>query len=53
MQFEIDSAGLKSELDRLAGYSDVPSPAVTRVVYSTADLARAPLRQATLCRGWS
>lgn len=39
MQFEIDSAGLKSELDRLAGYSDVPSPAVTRVVYSTADLA--------------
>ncbi len=39
MQLQINSARLQQELEKLASYSDVPSPAVTRVVYSVTDLA--------------
>jgi N-carbamoyl-L-amino-acid hydrolase len=39
MKLEIDGHGLQAELDRLAEFSDAPSPAVTRVVYSAQDLA--------------
>jgi ureidoglycolate amidohydrolase len=39
MQFEVNTTQLKNELDKLATYSDVPAPAVTRVVYSATDLA--------------
>ncbi len=39
MQFEINSGQLWHELEKLATYSDVPAPAVTRVVYSATDLA--------------
>src|SRR5579862_8622687 len=39
MQLEINSTQLQHELEKLASYSDVPSPAVTRVVYSVTDLA--------------
>jgi ureidoglycolate amidohydrolase len=49
MQFQINATQLQNELDKLAGYSDVPSPAVTRVVYSAPDLAaRRYVKQ--LCR---
>jgi N-carbamoyl-L-amino-acid hydrolase len=49
MQIEINSARLQLELEKLASYSDVPSPAVTRVVYSVTDLAaRRYVKQ--LCR---
>jgi ureidoglycolate amidohydrolase len=39
MQLEINSAQLQQELDKLSRYSDVPAPAVTRVVYTATDLA--------------
>lgn len=39
MHLEVNSPQLQSELDKLAAYSDVPSPAVTRVVYSVTDVA--------------
>ncbi len=39
MHLEVNSAQLQQELEKLASYSDVPSPAVTRVVYSATDLA--------------
>jgi ureidoglycolate amidohydrolase len=39
MQLEINATRLLHELEKLATYSDVPSPAVTRVVYSVTDLA--------------
>ncbi len=39
MRFEVNSAQLQNELDKLATYSDVPAPAVTRIVYSATDLA--------------
>jgi ureidoglycolate amidohydrolase len=49
MQFQINTAQLQNELDKLATYSEVPAPAVTRVVYSAPDLAaRRYVRQ--LCR---
>ena len=49
MQIEINSTRLQLELEKLATYSDVPSPAVTRVVYSATDLAaRRYVKQ--LCR---
>ena len=35
---EIDAGRLLAELDRLAEFSDVPAPAVTRVVFSEVDL---------------
>jgi ureidoglycolate amidohydrolase len=35
---KIDSAALTRELETLAGFSDVPAPAVTRVVFSEADI---------------
>ena len=35
----VDSERLSAELDTLAGFSDVPAPAVTRVVFSAVDLA--------------
>jgi N-carbamoyl-L-amino-acid hydrolase len=49
MHLEINSKQLQRELEKLATYSDVPSPAVTRVVYSATDLAaRRYVKQ--LCR---
>jgi ureidoglycolate amidohydrolase len=39
MQLQVNSTQLQLELEKLATYSDVPSPAVTRVVYSVTDLA--------------
>jgi ureidoglycolate amidohydrolase len=39
MQLEVNTTQLQQELEKLASYSDVPSPAVTRVVYSVTDLA--------------
>src|SRR5690348_914065 len=49
MKLEVNSTKLQSELEKLAGYSDVPAPAVTRIVYSATDLAaRRYLRN--LCR---
>src|ERR1700735_4100487 len=49
MQLEVNSTALQQELEKLATYSDVPSPAVTRVVYSATDLAaRRYVKQ--LCR---
>ncbi len=45
MTLKIDTARLTDELQVLAAFSDVPSPAVTRVVFSDQDLrARAWLR---------
>ena len=39
MELTVDSATLSAELDRLAGFSDAPAPAVTRVMLSDTDLA--------------
>lgn len=39
MHLEVNATQLQQELNKLATYSDVPSPAVTRVVYSATDLA--------------
>src|SRR5215831_15023289 len=39
MQLDVNSQQLQKELEKLASFSDVPSPAVTRVVYSVTDLA--------------
>jgi ureidoglycolate amidohydrolase len=39
MQFQVNATQLENELEKLASYSDVPPPAVTRVVYSATDLA--------------
>src|SRR5437899_3036790 len=45
MTITIDTANLIHELDQLATFSDVPSPAVTRIVFSEQDLrARAWLK---------
>src|SRR5690349_19054092 len=38
-QLQVDKSQLQHELEKLATFSDVPSPAVTRVVYSATDLA--------------
>ncbi len=38
MKFTIDQETLWTQLDTLASFSDVPAPAVTRVVYSPVDL---------------
>jgi ureidoglycolate amidohydrolase len=49
MHLEVNSTQLQLELEKLAAYSDVPAPAVTRVVYSATDLAgRRYVKQ--LCR---
>src|ERR1039457_4995288 len=49
MEFQVNATQLQAELDKLATYSDVPAPAVTRVVYSATDLAaRRYVKQ--LCR---
>src|SRR5436309_6413879 len=49
MRITIDSEQLYGELDKLASFTDAPPPAVTRVVFSTVDLAaRAYIRE--LCR---
>lgn len=46
MQMQINSARLASELEQLASFSEVPAPAVTRIVFSDADLhARAWLKE--------
>jgi ureidoglycolate amidohydrolase len=46
MQITVDLSRLLSELETLASYSDAPAPAVTRVVFSSQDLAaRAYLRK--------
>lgn len=48
----IDSGRLIGELDKLAGFSDTPAPAVTRIVYSQPDLrARGYVKE--LCRAAS
>src|SRR5579862_8006054 len=39
MNLQVNSDQLRQELEKLATYSDVPAPAVTRVVYSVTDLA--------------
>ena len=45
MTIAIDQKRLTRELDTLAGFSDAPAPAVTRVVYSETDLrARAHVK---------
>ncbi len=45
MEITVDLGRLLNELEKLASFSDAPSPAVTRVVFSTQDLtARAYLR---------
>ena len=49
---KVDQTRLMAELDQLATYSEVPAPAVTRVVYTTADLsARTYLK--CLCDGFA
>jgi len=46
MQIQIDSRRLAAELEELASFSDAAAPAVTRVVFSKADLdARAWLKE--------
>ncbi len=46
MSLTVNQERLMAELDRLAGFSDVPAPAVTRVVFSPVDLeARAYFKQ--------
>lgn len=46
MKLKIDQDRLSRELDELAGFSDVPAPAVTRIVFSEQDLrARAWLKR--------
>ena len=49
MPISIDAQRLFAELDTLASFSDAPSPAVTRIVYSEAD-QRARKYLKTLCR---
>jgi N-carbamoyl-L-amino-acid hydrolase len=39
MRLSVDPNRIQRELDKLATFSDVPSPAVTRVVYTATDLA--------------
>lgn len=52
MNFPIQSARIAAELDTLAGFSDAPAPAVTRIVFSPVDLqARAWLKQLCLAAG--
>lgn len=52
MPFSIDSAALQHELDDLAIFSDAEPPAVTRILWSAADMrARAYLRQLCLEAG--
>jgi ureidoglycolate amidohydrolase len=46
MNLSVNQNRLMAELDHLAGFSDVPAPAVTRVVFSPVDLqARAYFKQ--------
>src|ERR1700761_2444584 len=52
MQIRINAARLESELEQLASFSDAPSPAITRIVFSETDLrARAWLKQHCLAAG--
>lgn len=52
MQIQVDSARLESEFEQLATFSDVPAPAVTRIVFSETDLrARAWLKERCLAAG--
>src|SRR5260370_23227023 len=39
MDLKVNQRRVKDELERLAEFSDAPAPAVTRVVFSEADLA--------------
>lgn len=53
MELPVDAARISRELDTLAGFTDDPAPAVTRVVYTPTDLkarayVRALLREAGL-----
>jgi N-carbamoyl-L-amino-acid hydrolase len=46
MKLHIDADRIANELDTLAGFSDTPAPAVTRIVFSPVDLqARAWLKE--------
>ena len=38
MNLKINTAQLSSELETLAGFSDAPAPAVTRIMFSEIDL---------------
>jgi ureidoglycolate amidohydrolase len=52
MRIRINSARLASELEQLASFSDAPPPAVTRVVFSEADLrARAWFKERCVAAG--
>ncbi len=52
MSLQIQAARLSAELETLAAFSDVPAPAVTRVVFSPVDLAaRAWLKQQCAAAG--
>ncbi|MEO8595020.1 MAG: M20 family metallo-hydrolase [Candidatus Solibacter sp.] len=52
MKLYIDTDHIVSELDELAGFSDAPAPAVTRIVFSPADLqARAWLKEKCAAAG--
>src|SRR5689334_73143 len=39
MDIKVDGQRIASELEKLATFSDAPAPAVTRIVFSTPDLA--------------
>lgn len=52
MRIEINLQRLESELEQLASFSDAPAPALTRIVFSEADLrARAWLKDRCLAAG--
>ena len=54
MNIHIDSNRIAAELDHLATFSDVPAPAVTRVVFTPADMqARAYIKQLASVAGLS
>ena len=49
---KVDQTRLMAELDQLATYSEVPAPAVTRVVYTATDLAARTFLK-SLCDGFT
>ncbi len=53
MPVQVDQERLMHELETLASFSDAPAPAVTRVVFSKADLeSRAYLNACFAKLGW-
>ena len=51
MNIDIDSDRLQRWIDELAAFSEAPAPAVTRVLFSDVDLARARVGDRALRRG--